>query len=306
MERQLTRKELTLQSIKMSYYDSGAGTPIILLHGFPDSADVWRKVAPHLVSNGYRVIAPDLRGFGDSEAPIAVGSYQLKYLMKDIIELKERLGLTGPVKLVGHDWGSILGWSLITLYPEHFSSYVAISVGHPRAYFNDGGFEQQKKGWYTLAFQFPDLAEKMFSQNDWAVLRLLMNDSPELSSHWIPDLSRPGRLTAAMNLYRANIKPQTMKLPFPPTPVPVFGIFGKDDTFLSQAQMAASHKYVGNSFSYETIKGHHWLPLECPELVAELIMNFYNLPLPAAKSSLKSTEAKAWEKVLHVAKKMTD
>lgn len=306
MQRQLTRQKITLQSIKMAYYDGGNGEPIILLHGFPDSADLWRKVAPLFEKNNYRVIAPDLRGFGESEAPLAVGSYDILYLMKDIIELKEKLHLVGPVKLVGHDWGAILGWCLVTLYPEHFSSYVALSVGHPRAYFNDGGFEQTKKGWYTLAFQFSGMAEEMFSQNNWAVFRLLSANNPEVNSNWIPDLSRPGRLTAAMNLYRANVGLQTKKLPFPPTSVPVFGIFGKDDNFLSQAQMAASNKYVGNTFSYEAIKGHHWLPLECPELVAELIMNFYNLPLPAAKHSLKKAEAKVWERTLRVARKITD
>ena len=69
--------------------------------------------------------------------------------------------------------------------------------------------------------------------------------------------------------------------------------------------MAASGKYVGGNFSWETIKGGHWLPLEKPELVAELITNFYALPLPAIKHNLKISEAKTWEKVLHVAKKIT-
>lgn len=76
MQRQLTRKKIKLKSIKMAYYDEGAGTPIILLHGFPDSAEVWRNIAPILIKDGYRIIAPDLRGFGESEAPIACGSYK--------------------------------------------------------------------------------------------------------------------------------------------------------------------------------------------------------------------------------------
>ncbi len=305
MQRQLTRKKIKLKSIKMAYYDEGAGTPIILLHGFPDSADVWRNIAPILIKDGYRIIAPDLRGFGESEAPIACGSYKIKYLMQDIIELKKSLALDGPIKLVGHDWGSLLGWCLITFYPEHFSSFVPLCVGHPRAYLNDGGFEQQQKGWYTMAFQTAGFAEKMFSQNDWAVLRLFSENNPEVDSNWIPDLSRPGRFTAALNLYRANLKPQKIKVAFPPTQVPVFGIFGKDDLYLSEAQMAASGKHVGGNFSWEAIKGGHWLPLEKPELVAELITNFYALPLPAIKHNLKTSEAKTWEGILHVAKKIT-
>ncbi len=306
MQRQLARKHIMLQGINMAYYDEGAGIPIILLHGFPDSADVWRKMAPLLINDGYRIIAPDLRGFGESDAPIAVGSYKIRYLMQDIVELKQRLALDGPIKLVGHDWGAILGWCLITFYPEHFSSFVPLSVGHPKAYANDGGFEQQQKGWYTMAFQSEKFAEKMFSQNDWAVLRLFSENDPEADSNWIPDLSRPGRFTAALNLYRANLKPTKVKVPFPPTEIPVFGIFGKSDPYLSSAQMAASSKYVGGPFSWQAIKGTHWLPLDKPELVAELITNFYNLPLPDVKSNLKTTEAKTWDKLLHVAKKIKD
>ncbi len=302
MQRQLARKKVKFQDTEIAYYDGGSGTPVMLLHGFPDSADVWRKVTPLLINDGYRVIAPDLRGFGESAAPVAVGSYQMRRLMKDLLELKKYLDLSQPLDLVGHDWGALIGWSLITFYPENFKSFVPISVGHPKAYANDGGFEQQKKAWYTMAFQLKGFAEKLFSQNDWAVLRLFTGNDPEAVSNWIPDLNRPGRFTSALNLYRANLKPRKHKIPFPPTQVPVFGIIGKDDPYLSRTQMSASRKYVGGSFSWLSIKGKHWLPLEQPELIAELLTNFYTLPLPPLRHRAKHIEAKGWEKFLDTAK----
>lgn len=271
----MTRKMIDLNGLQLAYVDTGIGEPLFLLHGFPDSADVWRRMLPGLVAAGYRVIAPDLRGFGQSAAPVTQSAYQAKYLMQDVLALKASLGFTQPVKLIAHDWGANLGWLLVSLFPQAFQAYVPISVGHPYAYAHDGGFEQQKKGWYAMAFQFEGLAEKLFSQHDWAAFRVFTQDNPELDRHWLPDLRRPGRFTAALNLYRANLGPSDRPLQLAPTPVPIHGFYGADDLYLSQAQMQASGKYVAGSFDYQVVPGGHWLPLEQPELLVQASCAFF-------------------------------
>ncbi|AEJ23340.1 hypothetical protein JC2156_07450 [Weissella koreensis KCTC 3621] len=271
----MQRLEVQLSNVKLSYFDEGTGAVIFLLHGFPDSADVWRNIIPGLVSAGYRVIAPDLRGFGQSELKPNKDDYKIKFIMQDILELKASLNLTQPVKLVAHDWGANIGWMLISFFPDQFSSYFPISVGHPYAYALDGGFEQKKKGWYTMAFQFEEMAEKMFSQNDWAAFRIFTENNSELDTNWLPDLKRAGRFTAALNLYRANLVPSDNDSKLAPTPVPVHGLYGKNDLYLSQSQMEQSGKYTSGPFNFSLIDGGHWLQIEAPELVLNSILNFY-------------------------------
>ncbi|WP_268913561.1 alpha/beta hydrolase [Lentilactobacillus sp. SPB1-3] len=274
----MKRKYMTTSDQTITYYDEGQGEPIFMLHGFPDSADVWRKLIPMFVNQGYRVIAPDMRGFGQSSIPENVGDFSIQFIMADILKLKKFLNIDQPAKLIAHDWGANIGWMLASFYQSEFESYIAISVGHPYSYAKDGGFEQQKKGWYTMAFLFEGLAEELFSQNNWAGLRTFTQNHPELDSHWIPDLSREGRFTAALNLYRANLEPHnnSQTPDIPQSQIPILGIYGTNDLYLSEAQMKNSSKYLDGEFDYVTVKGGHWLPIDEPEFIFDQATKFYN------------------------------
>lgn len=271
----MKRKYVTFKGMEIAYYDEGKGKPIFMIHGFPDSADVWRKIIPGLVNAGYRVIAPDLRGFGESKIPNTKAESAIPMILEDILSLKSYLNIEEPVKLIAHDWGANIGWMLISFYPEEFESYVPISVGHPYAYAMDGGFEQKKKGWYTMMFLFEGMAETLFSQNDWAAFRVFTQNHPELDTHWLPDMRREGRFTAALNLYRANLEPLEKSIEVPRTSVDIFGFYGLQDLYLSETQMSASGKYVNGSFNYKSIDGGHWLPLDRPEVLLNNIIKFY-------------------------------
>lgn len=271
----MKRKTMALSNINIAYYDEGQGEPIFMLHGFPDSADTWRKLIPIFVSKGYRVIAPDMRGFGESDIPEKVEDSAIALIMKDILELKAKLAIQEPVKLIAHDWGANIGWMLVSFYPDSFESYVPISVGHPYAYALDGGFEQKKKSWYSMAFLFQGMAEKMFSQNDWAAFRVFTQDHSELDKYWIPDMQREGRFTAALNLYRANLEPSGKNLEIPKSPVNVLGFYGNKDLYLSESQMSESKKYITGDFRYIKVDGGHWLTVDEPEVLAENILEFY-------------------------------
>ncbi len=252
------QRTLHINGLAMHVVLAGAGQPLLLLHGFPDSAQLWRKLIPGLVAAGFRVIAPDQRGFGLTSMPPNTGDYTIAQIVADAIALLDALGIERAA-LMGHDWGAIIGWHLAAEHPERFTRYVALSVGHLSA-FSQGGFAQLAKSWYVIMFQLRDIAEAMFRANDFGLLRRMTGDDPEILL-WRYDLSRPGRLTAGMNWYRANMR-MLMSGSLGPARIPVLGIIGSADSALTITQMADSDRFAAAGFSCHIVDGaEHWLPL---------------------------------------------
>ena len=155
----------------------GAGSPVLLLHEFPDSLPLWRDVAPRLEAAGFEVIAVNQRGFGDSDAPAGRQHYGMDRLITDMTGLLETLGVREPVHVMGHDWGALVTWRMAIQRPDTVRSAVAISVGHPREY-TLAGLEQKRKGLYTIGWQFPWLAERWLTARDWARMRHWLRRTP--------------------------------------------------------------------------------------------------------------------------------
>jgi len=265
-------QRIEVNDIHLNVYVEGEGSPVLLLHGFPDSNYLWRGVIPQLVQAGYRVVAPDQRGFGESDAPEGEENYDMELIAKDAIALLDALNIK-KAKLVAHDWGAMIGWYLAGTYAQRFENYTAISVGHPKAY-AAAGFEQKRKGWYVLFFQLKGIAEKAIIANNWALFRKTVRDHPEIG-HWIEDLSRPGRLTAGMNWYRANLS-KLWKFEFPRVAIPVFGVWSSDDVALAEDQMIGSAAFVDAPWRYQRLEGvSHWVPVDVPDKLSQLIISFY-------------------------------
>jgi len=269
------RRELRIEvgEITLNLQDAGVGPPVLLLHGFPDSLHLWHAVAPRLVAAGHRVIAVDQRGCGASDAPVGRGHYAIERLVGDLSGLLDALGIVEPVHVVGHDWGAVVTWCLAMIRPERVRTAVAISVGHPREYAL-AGLEQKRKGLYTLGWQFPVLAERWLTANDWARMRHWLRQHPDPEA-CLRDLARPGRLTAGLNWYRANLL-SALTRGWPPCRVPVLGIWGSEDHCLAEDQMARSARRMAAPWRYERIEGAgHWLPLEQPARVADLALEWF-------------------------------
>jgi pimeloyl-ACP methyl ester carboxylesterase len=268
-EMNFPHKLLQVNGVELNVIDVGEGEPVLLLHGFPDTHGVWREQIPALVAAGYRVIAPDTRGCGDSQLLTRVSDYHVKHLVADLVALLDVLGLA-KVKLVAHDWGAVIGWQLVMAHPQRIERYVALSVGHPSAY-GRGGLVQKLKGYYVVLFQLRGFAEWLLRLGNWKLFGLFTGFPQELS-HWRRVLSRPGRLTAGINYYRANLQ---LILPrsYPRVSVPVTGIFSDGDRFLTERQMLASADYCDAGFRYQRVSGaNHWLQLDAPEQVTPLIL----------------------------------
>lgn len=257
----------------------GTGDPVILLHGWPDRATLWEHQATALAAAGYRVVVPDLRGFGDSDRPEEVEHYRMPALRADVLGVADALGID-RFALAGHDWGAVLGWAL-TLSSDRVTRYAAFSVGHPAA-FATAGFGQKAMSWYMLWFQFPGVAEQVVPAHDWQFLRAWMHrgfgeDHP-LPAQQIADLSRPGALTASLNWYRANVDPATFvatEVPrVRPITVPVLGVWSDGDLALTEGQMRRSSEFV-EDFRFALVEGSgHWIPQEAPERATALLTEF--------------------------------
>jgi pimeloyl-ACP methyl ester carboxylesterase len=259
--------------VVLNVREAGKGPAVLLLHGFPDSRRLWNDVSPLLVAAGYRVIAPDLRGYGRSDAPPDVGDYSLGHIVADLRALIARLTHDTPVRVIGHDWGAVAAWCLSLEHPDLVAANVVLEIGHPREY-AVAGLEQKLKGLYTLAWQWPGLSERWLKRNNFAGLRGWARHHPRLEP-CIADMSRPGRLTAALNWYRANLR-RVFFARWSDCTVPTLGVWGERNHCVAEDQMRLSQRRMQAPWRYERIAGAgHWLPLEQPQRVAELSLGWF-------------------------------
>jgi pimeloyl-ACP methyl ester carboxylesterase len=262
---------LDVNGIRMHTTMTGQGPPVLLLHGFPDTHLVWRKQVGVLAAAGYRVLAPDLRGYGRTDAPGGVYDYTLEKLRGDVLGLLDALKID-KVSLVGHDWGGLIGWQLAALAPQRIERLVALSTGHPSAIAR-AGLIQHLRMTYVLGFIVPGIAEQMLRAGDWFMMRQFTGE-PGQAEHWKRDLSPPGRLTAALNYYRANVGLALPKA-YPRVRMPVMGIWSDGDPALGEKQMRDSARYVDAAFRFERIHdADHWLQLTAHDQINRLLLDF--------------------------------
>jgi pimeloyl-ACP methyl ester carboxylesterase len=248
---------------------AGEGPDVLLVHGFPDDHTVWRRQIGPLVAAGYRVIAPDTRGCGDSEMPPRVRDYHLDVLVADLVALLDMLRID-KVRLIGHDWGAVQGWQLAIRHPERVERYIALSVGHPGAYAR-AGLGQKLRAYYVLLAQLRGLIELVIRSFGWHLFAMF-SGYPEEMPRWRQRLSRPGRLTAGLNYYRANLH-----LLFAGAGlrvrVPVVGIYSSGDRFLVERQMRESAQYCDAGWQYVRLDGaNHWLQLSAADALNPLLL----------------------------------
>jgi len=256
--------------------DEGSGTPVILLHGFPDTGDVWRKQVPALVQHGFRAIVPDMRGRGHSGKPEAVSDYRLSSIVRDVAGILDVLRIE-RAHVVGHDWGAGVAWLVAALVPERVDRLVVISVGAPGAAARPT-LEAFQKGWYRLLFLFEGVAEEVIKRDDWYLFRMFLGGAQDTDAY-VKTLSEPGALTPALNWYRANLPVQALfgrsggpQLPM--VKADTLGIWSTGDLYLTEDAMTRSEQRVQGRWRYERFEGSHWVPLDEPDRLNRLLLEF--------------------------------
>lgn len=260
-----------VNGLTMHYVSMGEGPPVFLLHGFPDTHEIWRKQIPALAAAGMRVIAPDLRGYGKTDAPASTGAYAIEFLCADVIGLMDALGIE-KAAVVGHDWGGLVGWQLCMDAPRRVERFAALSTGHPAAIAHAGA-AQRMRFWYILGFMMPVVAEHAIKARDWYFLRQ-MTRNREQQAIWRKALEPEGRLTAALNYYRANLKLGSPRR-WRPVEVPVMGVWSDRDPALGEKQMLDSAEHCQAGFRYERLSGAgHWMQLSATDRLNALLIDF--------------------------------
>ncbi|HEY7172938.1 MAG TPA: alpha/beta hydrolase [Vicinamibacterales bacterium] len=263
-------KTITVRGMAFPVVDYGRGPAVLLLHGFPDDRLLWRYQVGPLANAGFRVIAPDLRGFGDAPRPQDPKDYGLSIVSEDVLGILDALQIR-QVQLVAHDWGAAVGWRLAADHPDRITRYAALSVG---AFGGPVPIEQREKSWYMAFFRQTGTAEAQLTENNWQLFREWTRNVKE-TDRWIASLSRPGALTAALNWYRASNPAPPAGTPPPQVTVPVLGIWSDGDAYLTEIRMKTSGERIKGPFKYERISNaSHWLMLDQPEALNKLLLSF--------------------------------
>jgi pimeloyl-ACP methyl ester carboxylesterase len=306
-------RTVTVNGIRMRIAEEGAGPLVLLLHGFPESWYSWRHQLPALAAAGFRVVAPDQRGYGGTDAPQVVEEYDILHLVGDAVGLLDSLGEKQAV-VVGHDWGAPVAWHCALLHPERFRAVAALSVPYvgrsPLPPLDTFRAMAGEHFFYILYFQEPGVAERELEGDVRATMRRFLyaasGDVVESLDFWrkpktakfldgLPDPRKlPSWLTEAdldyfagefrrsgfrggLNWYR-NLDRNwqlTAELADPKVTQPALFIAGERDGVLAMIPVDAMRPLVPNLTRLVMLPGcGHWTQQERPAEVNAALRRF--------------------------------
>jgi pimeloyl-ACP methyl ester carboxylesterase len=249
--------------------------PVLLLHGFPETSYMWRNLQELLSENGFYSVAPDQRGYSPDARPRGKKHYTLDLLALDVVAMADSLGIE-KFHLIGHDWGSAVGWAVAASFPKRVQSWTAMSVPHPEAFSSaiTTDAAQYEASSYIRMFQWPLIPERALKSGDYKRLKAIWNQSSsEEVEAYLSVLSQPGCLTAALNWYRANYK-TLMKGEnvVGKVSVPTLFIWGTQDPAVLRSGAEQNADYVAGSYDEYFLDAGHWLIQEAFAEVSSLIL----------------------------------
>jgi pimeloyl-ACP methyl ester carboxylesterase len=262
---------------------AGSGPPVILLHGFPENWRTWKHQIPALTAAGFAVLAPDLRGYNESDRPSQREAYHLKHLVADVAALVRATGRE-RAHVVGHDWGGILAWTFAGAHPELLDRLVILNAPHLDIYrrLARGPSRQLLRSWYVLLFRIPRLSEWALSARNFHLIRDLFRRQPFKPAFsdgeteaYIQALAKPGALTAALNWYRENAAPDAVHLARSArVDAPTLVIWGERDTSLGIELLDDLKRVAPRVRVHRITDASHWVQNEAPDEVNRVLIEF--------------------------------
>lgn len=279
-------RDIITNGIRMHYVTQGEGPLLVLLHGFPQFWYCWRHQIGFLAELGYTVVAPDLRGYNDTDKPHS--GYDMPTLLGDIVGLVKGLGQEEAI-IVGHDWGGAIAWTLAMRYPHMIQRLVILNAPHPWALQRElRTLKQLRKSWYVFAFQIPWLPEALLSHNHAAIIgRTIYNMAvqksafpPYVLTQYQVAMSKPGAMTAGLNYYRATARrggygyKGTGARSQTTIDTPTLLIWGEQDAALGIDLTKGLEQWVHNIEIRRIPDSGHWVQEEKPDEVNAFIAQF--------------------------------
>jgi pimeloyl-ACP methyl ester carboxylesterase len=271
---------------RLHYVEAGDGPLIVLLHGFPEFWFTWRLQIAPLAAAGFRVVAPDMRGYNLSSRPAGVAAYNVDRLAADVRGLIRERG-AGSALLVGHDWGGSVAWATAMNHPEVVDRLAILNAPHPRR-LQQGlrNPRQLRRSWYFFFFQLPGLPERAVRARRWRSFRNSLRDArppytPEDIDRYVEAWSQPGAATAMINYYRAAVRqsPKQVNAQLRPISAPTLVIWGQRDRYLGPKLAEPDRGDVPNLDRVERLPdASHWVHHDQPERVTQLLTDFFARP----------------------------
>ncbi|WP_045233737.1 alpha/beta fold hydrolase [Deinococcus pimensis] len=258
------------------------GPPVVLLHGFPEFWYGWRHQIDELARAGYRVLAPDQRGYGLSGKPPGVHAYAVRELVRDVVGLLDWRGIPQAF-VVGHDWGAAVAWALAITHPERVRRLAILNVPHPAVFARTlrESADQRRRSWYMFLFQLPALPEALLRAGNFRLAAASLQATSRPGTFTEEDLARyreawggPGALTGMLNWYRAAFRvPRVDGGGDLRVRVPTLIVWGAEDRFLKREMAEESAAQVEGGARLRVLEGvSHWVQHEAAaEVNAELL-----------------------------------
>jgi pimeloyl-ACP methyl ester carboxylesterase len=275
-----------LGEVRLHYVEAGEGRLVVLLHGFPEFWYGWRFQIPALAAAGFRVVAPDMRGYNLSSKPSGVAAYTVERLAGDVRDLVHERG-ERRAHVAGHDWGGAVAWAVATLHPEVVERLAVLNVPHPRRLIEGlRTRDQLRRSSYMLAFQLPWLPERVVSSGRWKWLRAGFEHDARPGGYTVQDIelythawSQPGALTASINYYRAALRrrPPGLGGSRGRVEAPTLVIWGDRDRYL-RSELAEPHRRDVPRLQrvVRIPDASHWVAVDASERVSELLVEFFS------------------------------
>jgi pimeloyl-ACP methyl ester carboxylesterase len=274
-----------LSEVRLHYVEAGEGPLVVLLHGFPEFWYGWRAQIPALAAAGFRVVAPDMRGYNLSSRPRGVAAYDMGRLTNDVRELIGERSAERAM-LAGHDWGAAVAWATAFTHPDVVERLAILNVPHPRRLLAGLRTARQlRRSWYMFFFQLPALPERLVSHNRWQGFRDNFERDARSGAFTAADIeryveawSRPGADTAMINYYRAAFRrsPQRAAAGIRPIAAPTLVIWGERDRHLGAELAEPEHRDVPRLDRVERLDASHWVQHDEPETVSRLLAEFFS------------------------------
>jgi pimeloyl-ACP methyl ester carboxylesterase len=259
------------------------GPMIFLLHGFPEFWYGWRHQIAPLAESGFRVIAPDQRGYNLSDKPESIDSYDLDQLATDIVGLADHFRQEA-FSIAGHDWGAAVGWRLAGQHPERVRRLAALNAPHPAVWLDGmrNNPAQKRKSRYVRLFQVPHVPEFLLRLGNYGALASGFRDSIRNEAFTAADLalyrrawSQPGAITAMVNWYRAALRKRVMSPAEYRISVPTLVIWGMRDAYAEPSLAEASIRLCDTGSLCYLEHSTHWVQHDEPDRVGKLLLDFF-------------------------------